>query len=134
MAHAVDLVVYGGVLFYISVRGGDVRLGLVVIVVAYEVAHGGVGEELLEFRRQLRRQGLVVGDHQGGALQALDDVCHGEGLAGARNAQQHLVLHAAFDAPHQFLYGLGLVAPGKEAAFETEHYFPPPSLRLRAIK
>ena len=45
---------------------------------------------------ELGRKGLVVGDDQGGTLDLLDDACHGEGLAGPGNAEQRLVLQAAF--------------------------------------
>ena len=87
VAHAVDLVVDGGVLFDEGVRGRDVRLGLVVVVIADEVAHGVFGEKLAEFPGQLRRQRLVVGDDQRRAAEVFDDVGHGEGLARAGDAQ-----------------------------------------------
>ena len=44
--------------------GGDVRLGLVVVVVADEVLDRVVGKELAELVAELRRQRLVVRDHQ----------------------------------------------------------------------
>ena len=81
MAHAVDLVVDGGVLFDEGVRGRDVGLGLVVVIIADEVAHGVFGEKLAELPGQLRRQRLVVGDDQRRAAKVFDDVGHGEGLA-----------------------------------------------------
>jgi hypothetical protein len=60
VAHAVDLVVDDGVLLDVGVARGDVRLGLVVVVVADEVLDGVVGEELLELAVELRRERLVV--------------------------------------------------------------------------
>ena len=109
---AVDLLVGGGVLGDIGVRVGDIGLGLVVVIVADEVFHGVVGEELLELRAELGRQGLVMGQHQGGPLDPLDDLGHGEGLAGAGDAQQHLLLQSVLDALRQGRDGLGLVAGG----------------------
>ena len=91
---------------------GDIRLGLVVVVVGHEVLHGVVGEKLLKLRAQLGGQGLVVGQHQRGALHGLDDLGHGKGLAGAGNAQQHLLLQPILDALRQRGDGLRLVAGG----------------------
>ena len=107
---AVNLLVSGGVLGNIGVGVGDISLGLVVVIVADEVFHGVVGEELLELRAELGRQGLVVGQHESGPLDLLDDLGHGEGLAGTGDAQQHLLLQAIFDALRQGGNGLGLVA------------------------
>jgi hypothetical protein len=86
------------VLFDIGVRVGDVRLRLVVVVVGDEIFHGVVGEKLLELAAQLGGQRLVVGQHQRGALHLLDDLGHGIGLAGAGDAQQHLLGQAVFNA------------------------------------
>ena len=60
---------------------GDVGLRLVVVVVTHEILHRVVGEKFPELSAQLGGQGLVVGQHQGGALDLLDDLGHGEGLA-----------------------------------------------------
>jgi hypothetical protein len=54
-----DLVVDRGVLLDVGVGGGDVGLGLVVVVVADEVLDGVVGEELPELVGQLGGEGLV---------------------------------------------------------------------------
>ena len=75
---------------YVSVRR-DVRLGLVVVVVADEVAHGVVGEERLELVVELRRERLVGRDDQRRLVHRGDDVRHRERLAGAGDAEQHLV-------------------------------------------
>ena len=82
--------------------GGDIRLRLVVVVVGDEILHGVVGEKLPELLAQLGRQGLVVvGQHQRGALHLLDDLGHGVGLAGAGDAQQHLLLQAVLQPLRQ---------------------------------
>ena len=109
---AVDLLIGGGVLGNIGVRVGDISLWLVVIVVGDKVFHRVVGEKFLELRAQLGRQCLVMGQHQGGALDLLDDLGHGKGLAGAGDAQQHLLLQSVLDALRQRVDGLGLIAGG----------------------
>ena len=58
--HAVDLLVARAVLLDVGVAPGDVRLGLVVVVVRDEVLNGVLGEELLELAVELRGQCLVV--------------------------------------------------------------------------
>ena len=106
----VDLVVDRRVLLDVEVLRRDVRLGLVVVVVADEVLDGVLGQELAELVAELRREGLVVGDHQGRLLDPLDDVGHGERLARAGDAEQRLVAVAARDACGQRGDRLGLVA------------------------
>ena len=121
VAEPVDLLVDGGGLLDVGVAGGDVGLGLVVIVIGNEVLHRRVGEEPLELGAELGRQGLVVGQHQRGLLDLLDDLGHGVGLAGARDAQQHLQFIAPEDALAQLFYGLGLVALRREGGNDLEH-------------
>lgn len=91
MAQPFDLVVDGGVFFDVGIRVGDVGLRLVVVVIGDEVLHRVVGEELPKLRAELRGQGLVVGQYQRGLLDLLNDRGHGEGLAGAGDAQQCLL-------------------------------------------
>ena len=90
VAEAVDLVVDRGVLLDVEVLRRDVGLGLVVVVVGDEVLDRVVGEELAELVAELRRQRLVVGDHQRGPLHRGDRRRHREGLAGAGGAEQRL--------------------------------------------
>ncbi len=125
----VDLLVGGGVLFDVGIRMGDVRLRLIVVVIADKVLHGVVREELPELLAELGRQRLVVGQHQRGALDLLDDLGHGVGLAGAGDAQQDLLPQAVFDALCQGLDGLGLIAGGLilRYHFESRHATPLPS-------
>ena len=78
---------------------GDIGLRLVVVVVGDEVLHRVVGEKLLELLAQLGGQDLVVGQHQGGALDGLDDLGHGVGLARAGDAQKDLLPQAVLNAP-----------------------------------
>ena len=87
----------------------DVGLGLIVVVVAYEVVNGVVGKELLELGIQLGGQGLVMRDDQGGPLQTLDDVGHGERLPRAGNALENVMLSALQKPIGQLGNRLGLI-------------------------
>ena len=64
MAQLVDLVVAAGVLLDVGVAAGQVRLGLVVVEVADEVLDRVVWEEVPELAVQLRRQRLIVRQHE----------------------------------------------------------------------
>ena len=116
MAHLVYLVIDGGVLFYVGIRGGDVGLGLIVIVVTDEILHGAVGEEGPEFVVELGGQRLVVGDDEGGTLHPLDDIRHGEGLPRTGDPQEDLMLRPPFDTTHELINRLGLIALGHKIA------------------
>ena len=122
----VDLIVGGGILGDIGIRVGDIGLRLIVIVIRNEIFHRVVGEKLLELGAQLGRQGLVMGQDQGGPLHRLDHLGHGEGLAGAGDAQQHLLLQPVLDALRQRGDGLGLVAGGLvfRNDFKSRHSVP----------
>ena len=112
MAQLVDLVVDGGILFDVGVGGGEVGLGLVVIVVGDEVLDGVVGEELLELAVELGRQGLVGGDDQGRPVHRGNDVGHGKGLAGTGDPEQHLVPVAAVETGNELFDSEGLIPLG----------------------
>jgi hypothetical protein len=77
---------------------GDIGFGLVVVVIADEIFDRVFREERLELAVKLRRQRLVGRQDQGRALGGLDDLGHGEGLARAGDAQQHLVAFLGVDA------------------------------------
>ena len=55
-----------------------------------------------------------MGDDQGWPLNGLDDIGDGEGLARARDAQEHLVFGASLYPGRQFGNRLRLVALGLE--------------------
>ena len=121
MAELVDFLVNVNVFLDIGIGAGDVGLRLVVVVVADEVLHGVVGEELLEFGGELGGQRLVVTDDQRRPLRPGDDIGHGEGLAAAGDAEQGLVLKVLVQARHQPVHRLRLVA----GHFEIGDYLEP---------
>ena len=132
VAHAVDFLVDGGVLLDVGIRGGDVGLRLIVVVVGDEVLHPAVREEGLQLRAELGGQGLVVGNDQGGLLHLLDYRSHGEGLAGAGNAQQHLLLQTPLHALGQGGDGFRLIAAGRVGCFEYKSAFHAGHLRIKS--
>ncbi len=97
----------------VGVGPRDVGLGLVVIVVTDEKLDRVVGEEALELAVQLRGEDLVGGDHQRRALQGLDDLGHGEGLARAGDAEQHLAGFAILPDPLDQLPDRGRLVAGR---------------------
>src|SRR3569623_465444 len=112
--HLLDVLVDRGVLLYVSVRRRHVGLGLVVVVIRNEIFHGVIGEELAHLAVELGRQGLVGRQDQRRALDLLDYVGDGVGLARAGHAQQGLACETIVEALHQGADGVGLVAGGGE--------------------
>ena len=124
-AELVELLVDGGFLLDEEVAGGDVGFGLVVVVVGDEVLDGVGGEEGFELVVELGGEGLVVREDEGGALDLLDDLGHGEGFAGAGDAEQDLILLAGGEAGDEFGDGAGLVALGLVGGGELEVHSSP---------
>ena len=115
-----DLVVHRRVLLDVRVGGRDVRLRLVVVVVADEVLDRVVGEHLAELVGQLCAERLVGRDHQGRALDGLDHMRDRERLPGPGGAQQGQGLLPGLHAFGELADGLGLVAGGLEVGRDTE--------------
>src|SRR5512143_2813481 len=86
----VDLLVDRGVLLDVGVRVGNVRLGLVVVVVGEEILDGVFGEEGFELGVQLRGERLVRGDHQRGPVDGGDDAGHRVRLPRPGDAEKDL--------------------------------------------
>ena len=77
-----------------------------------EIFDGIVREELAEFRAELCRERLIVGEHERRPVQPCDHVCHRERFARARNAEQRLHPHTRFNPGDERVDRLGLVARG----------------------
>ena len=121
VAHLVDFVVDRRVFFNECVGDGHVRFGLVVIVITHEVADRIVREKGFELVVQLRRQGLVVGQHQRRALELLHHIGHRIGLARAGYSQQGLVHPVGLlESPDQGFDRLRLVAGRFEIGYQFE--------------
>ena len=110
MAHPVDLLVDARFLLDIGVRPRHIGLGLVVVVIADEIFDRVVREEPLHLAIELRRQRFIGRQNQRRALHVLDDMRHGEGLARAGHAEQHLAALVVADTLGEIGDGLGLVA------------------------
>ena len=107
--------------FSMNVFGlGHIGLGLVVVVIRHEVLDGVVRHEVAELVRQLRRQCLVVSQHQRGALHLLDEPRGGRRLAGAGGAQEDDVGLACVDARRELGDRLGLITRGEVFADDLE--------------
>ena len=111
-AHAqlVELVVDGGFFFDVGVAGRNVGFGLVVVVVADEIFDGVRREERAKFVEELGSESLVVREHDCGAIDLLDQLRDGESLAGAGDAEEHLMAVAVVHTADELGDGFGLVA------------------------
>ena len=120
MAHAVDLLVDGRVLLDIGVGARDIGFRLVVVVVGDEILDRVVREEALELAIELGGERLVGGEDERRALGRLDHLGHGEGLAGAGDAKQHLVALMRVHLGHELGDGARLIALGLELGLDVE--------------
>ena len=120
VAQAVDLVVDRRVLLDEGVARRDVRLGLVVVVVADEVLDPIVREELAHLLRQLSGEALVGSEDQRRPLDLLDRPRDRGPLAGAGDAEQRLEPVAGTDALGQGGDRSRLIAGGVEIGHDAE--------------
>ena len=90
MAHLVNLVVNRGVLLNVSIGRGNVGFGLIVIVVADEVANVIIWEKTFELGGELRGKRFVVRNDKRRQLNLFYDFGYRESFARARCAQKHL--------------------------------------------
>ena len=116
----VDVVVDRRVLLDVRVRGREVRLGLVVVVVRDEVLDRVLGEELAELVAELGRERLVVRDHERRALEPRDHVRDGERLAGAGRPEERREAISSLDAGYELVDRLRLIACGKVVTGKSE--------------
>ena len=110
MAHPVDRLVHRAFLLDIGVGARDIGFGLVIIVIGDEEFHGIVREEALELPVELRGEDLVGREDERRALQRLDHLRRGVGLARAGDAEQDLGLLALAQLVDQLGDRLRLVA------------------------
>ena len=120
VAQPVDLVVDRAVLLDVRVGGREVRLGLVVVVVADEVLDPVLREHLPELGRELRGQRLVRREHQRGPLRLRDHVGDREALPRTGDAEQGLEPVAVVEAAAERGDRFRLVARGLHIGDEIE--------------
>ena len=113
-AQAIQIVIAAGVFLDVDVALRDVRFGLVVVVIADEIADRVVGKEFLEFLVKLGGQRLVVADDQRRAIDSGDGVGHRERFARAGDAHERLKFAASLDAPPPAYRWPGADRPGAE--------------------
>ena len=120
MPEPIDLLVDGGVLLDVEVDLRNVRLGLVVVVVADEVLDRVLREERPELAHELGGERLVGADDQGRSLKARDRVRHRERLAASGHPEQGDEFLAPLDALHNRVDRGRLVALGHEVRLQLE--------------
>ena len=79
------------------------------LVLGNKIFHRIFGEKLLELTAKLGGEGLVVRQHQRGAVDIGDDIRHREGLARTRDTKQCLLFIAAQHAVGQLPDRLRLI-------------------------
>ena len=110
MSQLVYLIVDLGIFFYICVRRRHISLRLIIIIIADEILHRILREELSEFSVELGGQSLIVTDDKSRFLYFLYDLRHGECLAGAGYTHESLAFFAVNYTLRQRLYGFGLIS------------------------
>ena len=116
VAQTLHLLIDGGVLLNERIGLRHVRLRLVVVVVGDEVLHRVIRQQLTQLIRQLRRQSLVLHEHQSRTLHRLNQPGCGRGLTGTGSAHQHNVFLAVLHALGELGDRLRLVAGRLEGA------------------
>ena len=121
-AHAqlVELVVDGGFLVDINVGGRNVGFRLIKIVVADEIFDGVLREKRFELVIKLRGESFVVRKHERGPVESFDQLGYCKCFAGARYAEEHLMLFAAFNAARKLFNGRGLITTWLIVAAQLE--------------
>ena len=97
-------------------------------LVRNEVFDRVIRKKLLQLGAELRGKRFVVSKNKCRAVHLRDDVRHGEGLAGAGNAEQYLLALAVKNAVCKLFYRLRLVARRRVFGmqFKMLHAIPSP--------
>lgn len=114
MAQPVDLVINGGVFFNVEVPGRQISFRLIIIVIADKILDGILRKKLPKLLKQLRRQRLVMRDHQCRLAHPRNHIGHRERLAAARDPQQRLIPLPVPNRRHQPLNRRRLIPPRLE--------------------
>ena len=122
-AQPIDVLVDRRVLLDVRVRRRDVRFRLVVVVVRDEVLDCVVREEAFQLAVQLRRQRLVVRQHQRRPAETPDDVGNRHRLSGSGHAKQGLEPVSPVKPLGQFRNRFWLIARGRERRLKVKCRF-----------
>src|SRR5208283_4553618 len=125
MPQPVYVVIYQGILIYISVRGRDICFRLVVVIVTHEELHRIVREELFEFPIELCCKSLIVCDNKGRFIKVGNYMRNTKSLSGTCDAKQHLMADPFNNSIDQLINCLWLVSFGSKGAlqFKITHRF-----------
>ena len=108
MAQHLDFFVDRRILLDIGVALRHIRLGLIVIVIRYEIDYGVIGEKLLELACKLSGKGLIGSHDKRRLTQGLNGFGHRKSLTRTSHTQQNLITVSVPHALHKRLNGLGL--------------------------
>src|SRR3989344_6268426 len=120
MSQAVNLGINHRLLLYVGVGMGDVRLGLIIVIVGDKIMDSIFWKKLSVFLGQLRRERLVVRQDEWGLIEMGNTVCRRKRLAAPRHAEQGLMTHARVEALIQGSYRLGLIPRRLERVMKPE--------------
>ena len=84
------------ILFYVSPCAGNIRFGLVVVVITDKILHSVLREKLFELHKKLRSQSFIMSQNQSRSLDFIDHISDGESLSRACYSEQCLVFFAVF--------------------------------------
>ena len=110
MAEFVDIVIDRGILLNISIRLRYIGLRLVIIIITHKILYSIFREVGLHLAVELGGKGLIMRQDQGGLIQRLYHIGHGESLAGTGHAKQGLTLIPLPESLYQSLDCLRLIA------------------------
>src|SRR4029077_7808581 len=119
----VDILVDRRILLDVRIGRRDVRFRLVIVVVRDEVLDRIVREKALQLTVQLRRESLVVGEHERRTSEISDDVRDRHRLSGSGHAEQGLEPVAPVESLRQLRNRSWLVTRGLERSPEIKCRF-----------
>ena len=110
MAQPLNFGIDRGVLLDVGIRLWNVRLWLVVVVVAHEILDRVIRKKLAKLARELSGERLVVRHDESGALELFDQPRRGRALTRSCRPEENNILFSCVDARCEFLNGLRLIA------------------------
>ena len=81
MPEPIDLIINFRIFLNVGVATSNVGFRLIIIKITDKIMHLIVRKKLLKLRKQLRRQGFVMCQHQSRHVGSSDNICHSKGFA-----------------------------------------------------